>query len=72
MQHGSPHLHVLEQGAEEGPVVLLLEGDAAAGLAPLEGGVQGHLQRIQAALQQLIRLLVLPSCPAAPGMTQYE
>jgi hypothetical protein len=56
-------LHVLEEGGEERPVLLLREGQVAVGGGRVEPGMPSHLQCVQTALQHLIRILVLPSCP---------
>jgi len=58
-------LDVPEQRDEQRPVLLLLERHAAAAGLRLESSRPGHLQRIQAALQQLLRVLVLPRRPGA-------
>lgn len=57
------HLHVLEEGGEERPVLLLREGQAAVGGGRVEPGVPRHLQRVQTALQHLICILMLPCRP---------
>ncbi len=57
-------LHVLEERREERPVALFLKGGLAVGLPQGELGMLRHLQRIQAPLQQLIRLFVLSHGPA--------
>lgn len=53
-----------EQRDKQRAILLLLKGHAAAAVLRAEAGRPGHLQRIQAALQQLLRILVLPRRPA--------
>lgn len=66
------HLDVAEERDEQRAVLLLVEGHAARAVLRPEAGRPGDLQRIQAALQELLRVLVLARRPGAGSGRAHE